>query len=1027
MSMGMIPNSLNANEEAIRMRASGFDPMTGLMQMSLLLEKAVELISDSENRSFLVLYFDIEDFKTFNMNYSYAGGNRLLTDTAGYMHRYFGDALLSRLADDHFCAIIEDDGNTIDRVTDFHHRLNKYSAGSSVEIKTGICRVGDEGALLDELLAAMDNARYACSHIKGNFSSFYYVFDEKLESQIEDQRYILSHLDEAINNDHIQVYYQPIVRASTERLCVWEALSRWIDPDRGLITPDRFIGVLEDYQLIHKLDSHMARTAASHYQGSVERNGITVPVSLNFSRLDFHLCNLFEVVDDAMKEFGVPRENIKIEVTESAFMEDIDFVYNQLNRFRSAGYDLWLDDFGSGYSSLNIMKDFDFDLMKLDMTFLDDIETNEKARQMLISMICLAKELDINTICEGVETKEQANLLRSYGCDMLQGYYYSKPLPVAECERVFFGKGYRIEDMPLYRYYNTLGTVNPFNQVPLRRVRNMSLRDELKSYSPKAILEIIDGRLSIIRATESFVKSLSVLGFKSISNVESAINNNRIERIKELIDLKNRAYRTRFEEKMDMVLNGCYLMLKCEFIEQSMDREAYLVSLEVHRDMNDTGDFLPKVEGLGAAASLFKLIVFLSEKGDMIKVIHYSSQTFEDAYVEGDVTRSINEFARLNVGSSHRRSFVEFMDYMTLPARLGAAHTNAISARFMMKDEDGEFKPHIVRISPAKVHGQDGVIAGMFLQDYVLEQYLGKTVDKYFGNVEVAGNTDIEAITNIINVIPGGLFWKDKNMRFMGANQYFMDFFGFKRPEDFIGKTDDELTWRPHINVDRDIERNIIEKGVSVVEVPEVCIVDGVPHGLLATKRPFYVNGRIEGMVAYFSDNTTNRIRQFGDLLSFECDELTGLVSRDSMNAMLDIYAKRYVQERVDFSAVYISYDNYDDYSVRFGEDFARALIVKLTDILRTNIGDEGVLIRSSDTTFMALIAMDAYTDLDADDYIVKVRSEAAKGTYKDGVFCEYTLFAGKAVYSVEGSTKMLIDNAKKAMRKEKRAKHTVP
>ena len=999
----------------INVSSSGYDSMTGLLHMSLFIEEAEKLISENSGKRYDVLYFDIEDFKTFNLNYSYAGGNRLLKDTAEYIKRYFEGALISRLADDHFAALCERSDSLIQKVTDFHERLNNYSSGSRVEIKVGICRLEK-----NLFMTAMDNARYACGQIKGNYSAFYYIFDDRLLQQIEDQRYILSNIDEALENDYVQVYYQPIVRASTEKLCVWEALARWIDPVKGMITPDKFINILEDYQLIHKLDSHIVRSVASHYKGSVDRWGDTANVSMNFSRLDFHLCNLFEVVDDAAREFGVPRENLKIEVTESAFMSDIDFVYNQLDKFRSAGYDLWLDDFGSGYSSINVIKDFDFDLMKLDMTFLDEIETSERARQMLISTIRMAKELNIQTVCEGVETKEQAELLRSYGCEMLQGYYYGKPLPVAECERVFFSKGNQKEERSLYKYYGTLGKVNLLNTFPLRRVHQKSLREELKSYPPRAVFEYCDGRVGIIQSSETFLNSIAKLGFYSLSDLENAMNNKKLKSMNSLESLKEKAYRSRTLEEIDFIVDGCYCMVSCEYITQAKDaqREAYLVTFNVYNDIINTGDFAPKTDGLEAIASFYKIIVFLSDSGDAIKIIHKSSNAFDDAYVKGSVLKTINNFARLNVNFDQRSEFITFMDNLTLPARLKASGSNSISGRFMMKDDKGEFSPHIINLAPATVHGQNGIIVGIFMQDSVLGEYLEQKDDKYFGVPEILKIDNEEYLTNIVNCLPGALYWKDKEMRFAGANQAFMDFFGFVSPDEFMGKTDDDIQWKPYVHVDRELERDILDKGIFVTDFSETCVFDGVPHEVLITKKPFYVNGKIEGFIGCFFDNTL-RLQKSKDFVNkYIFDSQTGVVSNDSYIYALSRYEEKYKEKGIDFALIYVDFVNYIEYQEKFGEEFSSEMLMAFVGLLRKHAGDYGVIVRNGEKTFA--VVLDVENISGAEIFMEGVKIDSAACTSIDGVECRYELAFGYSLYSSRGNLKRLTDSAKKQMRTQR-------
>ena len=215
-------------------------------------------------------------------------------------------------------------------------------------------------------------------------------------------QYILEHLDSALEQQHIQVYFQPVIRTVSRQMCSMEALARWIDPQYGLLPPPVFIPVLEQHGLIHLLDCHVIWQVCALYREAVSRGDIVVPISLNLSRLDFELCDIFSVVEEAVRTYEVPRQNICIEITESALTDNENSMIARIDRFRSAGYQVWMDDFGCGYSSLNTLKDFEFDELKIDMHFLSDFRLRSK--RILASIVHMAKQINIQTLAEGGET-----------------------------------------------------------------------------------------------------------------------------------------------------------------------------------------------------------------------------------------------------------------------------------------------------------------------------------------------------------------------------------------------------------------------------------------------------------------------------------------------------------------------------------------------------------------------------------------------------------------------------------------------
>ena len=240
--------------------------------------------------------------------------------------------------------------------------------------------------------------------------------------------YVISHLDEAIENHWIQVYYQPVIRTLTGELCGMEALARWVDPQIGFLSPASFIPVLEQVRLIHQLDAYVLEEVCHMLRQRLNHDLPITPVSFNLSRYDFDMVDVFHLVEKTRATYQIPRDALHVEITESALAENDDAVHRAVDRLRDEGYEIWLDDFGSGYSSLNILKDYTVDLIKLDMGFLRSF--TEKSRDIICSVIDMAKELGIKTLAEGVETQEHAEFLASIGCGRQQGYYYGKPQPL---------------------------------------------------------------------------------------------------------------------------------------------------------------------------------------------------------------------------------------------------------------------------------------------------------------------------------------------------------------------------------------------------------------------------------------------------------------------------------------------------------------------------------------------------------------------------------------------------------------------
>ena len=203
---------------------------------------------------------------------------------------------------------------------------------------------------------------------------------------------------------------------------------RWNDPVKGMIPPCEFISVLEEVNLIYKLDLYVTKQVLEKMKKQAEAGLYVVSESVNLSRADFNACDIVEEIRKLVDASGMSRDKLNIEVTESVIGKDFEFMKAQIERFRSLGFHVWMDDFGSGYSTLDVLQSIRFDLIKFDMRFMKEFDTSEKSRIMLTELIRMAISLGVDTVCEGVETKEQADFLREIGCTMMQGYYFCRPI-----------------------------------------------------------------------------------------------------------------------------------------------------------------------------------------------------------------------------------------------------------------------------------------------------------------------------------------------------------------------------------------------------------------------------------------------------------------------------------------------------------------------------------------------------------------------------------------------------------------------
>ncbi|MBQ8920535.1 MAG: EAL domain-containing protein [Oscillospiraceae bacterium] len=406
------------------------DELTGIHNMLYFRTEAERLLGyvTTDRESIIYLFMDIENFKSYNEKYGFHAGNEVLIQIANAIETCFKGSLVSRFSDDHFVVLTRKDG-CMEKIARISEEIKKCQREVHLELKCGAYQpVGDEA---DPSLAC-DRARFACNSIKKHYDRSFRYYDKSLEDKFQLKQYIVNNIDNAIENGYIKVYYQPVVSTETGKICGLEALARWQDPNYGLLPPGAFIEILEEYRQIYKLDRYIIEQVCRDYVESVKTGQPFVPVSLNFSRLDFELCDIVGHLTETVQRYQVPKEYMEIEITESALTDQQDFLPEAIRKLRKNGYNVWLDDFGSGYSSLNVLKDYQFDVLKIDMKFLSGFESNKKTMPIIKNIISLTQQLEMISLTEGVETQEQFAFLRSIGCNRAQGYLFGKPMPLAE-------------------------------------------------------------------------------------------------------------------------------------------------------------------------------------------------------------------------------------------------------------------------------------------------------------------------------------------------------------------------------------------------------------------------------------------------------------------------------------------------------------------------------------------------------------------------------------------------------------------
>ena len=411
------------------------DPLTGLYNASTFYGKAELLLDHRPGICYEAVYLDIEHFKIYNEWHGREAGDRILRTLAeklSFIARRF-DGVAGYLGGDDFalivpCGLVNEEN--------IEHELKKPPFDSEDTIgfqpAFGVCVI-DRPAV--SVVTACDHAMIAMNSVKGTYAKRVAWFSASMTEEMQAEATILLEVKQAIKNREFILHWQPQCSTRTGRIVGLEALVRWQHPERGLVMPGAFIPILERNSFVASLDLYVWDEACRHIRSWIDRGRRPIPVSVNISRADLYAIDVVDTIEELVTRYGLDRSLLELEITESAYVED-EKMASAVNRLKELGFTILMDDFGSGYSSLNMLKDVTVDILKIDMGFLDRERDPQRGESILEAIVSMARLMDLRIIAEGAETKEQVDFLQNIGCDYAQGYYFHRPMSTETLEEL---------------------------------------------------------------------------------------------------------------------------------------------------------------------------------------------------------------------------------------------------------------------------------------------------------------------------------------------------------------------------------------------------------------------------------------------------------------------------------------------------------------------------------------------------------------------------------------------------------------
>ncbi|MGN1390006.1 MAG: EAL domain-containing protein, partial [Bulleidia sp.] len=604
---------------------------------------------------------------------------------------------------------------------------------------------------------------------------------------------------------------------------------------------------LEESGLIWKLDSAVLEEVCRQYEECLQKGITPVPVSFNLDRQDFFSIDIFREVEDAARRHHVPRDFIQIEVTERVFSGRDPSIDTALHRFRNAGYAIWIDDFGSGYSTLNLLKDYDYDMLKIDMAFM--LKNTERSRSIVQAIVQMNDRLHGASLCEGVETREQFEFLRSIGCDMVQGFWFSAPKPFAQVRAILKERNIRPETVSERHYFDAVNDVKFDDGIPF------------------SIMETGNACVHFLHASTAFRKEVSEVSGLSLTQLELALSGGS--------DLLQRAgakaARSEESTSFEYTIGEERLRITVRPLSQMEEKRLFLCEVRNITSRDALGEEKRK--------ALYQNLVYLSDgmyevdlsEDTISKSVLNTLDPSEENTVHG-VREAGTRYCRSSIYPQDQARYLEFCDPENVMEKVREEHQYLLRACFRTRKSDGSYE--------WKVHALFYIHSVSHLRFLYSVWPLGEELQTIHG-IETE-RTSFESPENCL-IGPDGfhypkadlfsslsessgipLFLKDREHRYVSVNQGFLNLFGLKERAEISGYTDSDLSL---FQEDTEAEEeNVLNAGKNAYPVRHHAIIRGSEETLNVSLVPAYCDGKISGVIGGILPEAADTVLHGADL-----------------------------------------------------------------------------------------------------------------------------------------------------------------
>ena len=888
---------MNLVNKERNLAVSNLDPVTGLLNRHAFYQRVQQKV-DALRKTvepgtlevrYCPVYLNLTNFKVYNEMHGIYEGDRMLRKIGQLLKGAFPASYITRLSGDNFALFVPRD-NLEAKLKEVCQAVNNEVRMPNIAMKAGIGSIETAVSVHRRPITTyFDQAKLASDSIKKDATRSIAFYNESMRQSIADRIFILDNLDRAIREGHIKVYYQPVMRAMTGKLCGCEALARWIDPTKGLLPPDSFIPVLEESRLISCLDCYVIEEVAKLLRYQIDNHFPMVPISVNLSRYDFLLMDPLAFVERIVEQYHIPRYYLRIEVTESALVKNRHLLIEKLHQFHQSGYQVWLDDFGSAYSSLNVLQNYEFDELKIDQGLLRYF--NEDSRKIIRSIVLMAKEMGIHVLAEGAETKEHIDFLRAIGCEKIQGYYYSRPMPYELLREQFQEAGWQVETLPEEQALDATGLVNLITDAPV------------------AIFQYREDRAVILSENEAYQNALTTTGTSSLQEFNANMQQQSYPMREKFMAFLAAAVHSSGERRMTFVENGQYLRLSAEKLAATPDFTLVLARLANITYDQDLTSFQQYETVFRNLMLVYDEIYFLDRKKKALHIIESMNAFWQAGDVITDFKDKRDAYARQFIYADDRTRFRQFLDPEAIYRQAERSGRSEAIEMFRVQKPNGRFVWMIFDAIVIYKSATKDILICVRENIWERQENLYTLLPQFLADLNPdrlpSSPADEEAAIwrAVWNFSPDPVYWKDRALRYRGVTPSFLEYVGMKDASEILGKTDAELGWCLQDEDEEQAELAALQKGKICKDYPATLIVHGIPRRILMTSFPIHQHSNIIGVFGYFRTADEEENQRQLELLGIR-DHVTGLLGyRGMIMAGMEIEEDR-IHRQEDYLAL---------------------------------------------------------------------------------------------------------------------------